>query len=84
MRRFRLNLSFVGNSLSYPKLRGANGIQWPCNELTSPLGTERLYTNGVFSTKEEIVRTLSREIKNAWTAADISVMHAGPNMDIRS
>ncbi|NUO61501.1 MAG: nitrate reductase [Hamadaea sp.] len=33
--------------LSYDKLRGGSGIQWPCND-ENPDGTERLYTNQVF------------------------------------
>ncbi|MEU0786938.1 nitrate reductase [Streptomyces sp. NPDC006173] len=32
--------------LTYGKLRGASGIQWPCNE-QSPQGTERLYTRDI-------------------------------------
>jgi anaerobic selenocysteine-containing dehydrogenase len=33
--------------LSYDKLRGRNGIQWPCND-EHPDGTERLYVDGQF------------------------------------
>lgn len=33
--------------LSYAKLRGGSGVQWPCN-VDSPDGTERLYANGRF------------------------------------
>ncbi|HET7327589.1 MAG TPA: nitrate reductase [Nocardioidaceae bacterium] len=33
--------------LSYDKLRGGSGIQWPCNA-DNPDGTERLYTDGKF------------------------------------
>ncbi|MFI5688348.1 molybdopterin oxidoreductase family protein [Streptomyces sp. NPDC051636] len=32
--------------LSYDRLRGGSGIQWPCTE-ESPDGTERLYTDGI-------------------------------------
>ncbi|GAA2719481.1 MULTISPECIES: nitrate reductase [Streptomyces] len=32
--------------LTYGKLRGASGIQWPCTE-QAPDGTERLYTDGI-------------------------------------
>ncbi|MFG2282800.1 molybdopterin oxidoreductase family protein [Streptomyces asoensis] len=32
--------------LSYDKLRGPSGIQWPCTE-DAPDGTERLYTDGI-------------------------------------
>jgi anaerobic selenocysteine-containing dehydrogenase len=35
--------------LSYDKLRGAGGIQWPCND-ARPDGTERLYVDHVFQT----------------------------------
>jgi anaerobic selenocysteine-containing dehydrogenase len=33
--------------LTYAKLRGSGGIQWPCND-DNPDGTERLYTDGRF------------------------------------
>jgi anaerobic selenocysteine-containing dehydrogenase len=33
--------------LSYAKLRGSGGIQWPCND-QNPDGTERLYSDGHF------------------------------------
>ncbi|WP_185981744.1 molybdopterin oxidoreductase family protein [Skermania sp. ID1734] len=33
--------------ISYEKLRGGSGIQWPCND-ENPDGTERLYENGGF------------------------------------
>jgi anaerobic selenocysteine-containing dehydrogenase len=35
--------------LSYGKLRGGGGVQWPCNA-GAPDGTERLYTDHVFNT----------------------------------
>jgi anaerobic selenocysteine-containing dehydrogenase len=35
------------SGLSYDKLRGGSGIQWPCNE-EHPDGTERIYQNGEF------------------------------------
>ena len=37
------------SGLSYDKLRGGSGIQWPCNA-DAPDGTERLYTDHVFDT----------------------------------
>jgi predicted molibdopterin-dependent oxidoreductase YjgC len=33
--------------ITYEKLRGSSGIQWPCND-EHPEGTERLYTDGEF------------------------------------
>jgi predicted molibdopterin-dependent oxidoreductase YjgC len=35
--------------MSYEKLTGGSGIQWPCNE-EYPEGKERLYTDGIFNT----------------------------------
>jgi anaerobic selenocysteine-containing dehydrogenase len=35
--------------LTYERLTGGSGIQWPCNE-KNPHGTERLYADGVFPT----------------------------------
>ncbi|KZB79922.1 molybdopterin oxidoreductase family protein [Amycolatopsis regifaucium] len=38
--------------LSYEKLRGDSGIQWPCDG-DRPDGTERLYQDGVFATRTD-------------------------------
>jgi ferredoxin-nitrate reductase len=40
------------SGLSYEKLTGGSGIQWPCNE-ENPEGVERLYSDGVFPTSWE-------------------------------
>ncbi|WP_112244548.1 molybdopterin oxidoreductase family protein [Kribbella monticola] len=40
------------SGLSYEKLRGGSGIQWPCTD-ESPDGTERLYSDHVFNTQTE-------------------------------
>jgi anaerobic selenocysteine-containing dehydrogenase len=40
------------SALTYEKLRGPSGIQWPCTE-RAPDGTERLYTRGVFNTDSD-------------------------------
>ena len=42
--------------MSYDKLRGGSGIQWPCND-ERPDGTERLYTDRRFATVPEFART---------------------------
>ncbi len=36
------------SGMSYEKIEKNRGIQWPCNEKTSPEGSKRLYTDGVF------------------------------------
>ncbi|MDQ5810358.1 MAG: molybdopterin-dependent oxidoreductase, partial [Actinomycetota bacterium] len=38
--------------MTYDKLRGDSGIQWPCNE-EHPGGTERLYEDGRFNTETD-------------------------------
>ena len=40
------------SGLSYGKLRGGSGIQWPCND-EHPDGAERLYTNHDFNTRTD-------------------------------
>jgi anaerobic selenocysteine-containing dehydrogenase len=40
------------SGLSYDRLRGAGGIQWPCTE-SAPGGTERLYTDHRFNTRTD-------------------------------
>jgi len=36
------------SGMSYDKIEKNRGLQWPCNEETSPKGSKRLYTDGVF------------------------------------
>jgi len=36
------------SGMSYDRIEASRGIQWPCNEDTTPDGSQRLYTDGVF------------------------------------
>ncbi|BBY07148.1 molybdopterin oxidoreductase family protein [Mycobacterium noviomagense] len=47
--------------LSYEKLRGSSGIQWPCNA-EHPDGTERLYTDGKFWAHPDYCETFTRDL----------------------
>ena len=47
--------------LSYEKLRGGSGIQWPCHE-EHPDGTERLYADGNFITETGYCETYGRDL----------------------
>jgi anaerobic selenocysteine-containing dehydrogenase len=47
--------------LTYDKLRGGSGIQWPCND-GNPDGTERLYTDGQFPTTEELCESYGKDL----------------------
>ena len=48
--------------LSYDKLRGGSGIQWPCNE-EAPDGTERLYENLTFATFAEVCEDYGHDVQ---------------------
>ena len=47
--------------LSYEKLRGGSGIQWPCNA-EHPDGTERLYADGKFWSKPGYCETYGKDL----------------------
>jgi ferredoxin-nitrate reductase len=47
--------------ITYERLRGASGIQWPCNS-DCPDGTERLYTDGRFNTDPDYCETFGEEL----------------------
>ena len=49
------------SGLSYEKLRGGSGIQWPCTE-DAPGGTERLYSDGLFSTGPDICEDYGHDL----------------------
>ncbi|CAA9490630.1 MAG: Assimilatory nitrate reductase large subunit [uncultured Rubrobacteraceae bacterium] len=47
--------------ITYEKLRGGSGVQWPCNE-EHPEGTERLYGNADFNTRTEDCETYGHDL----------------------
>jgi ferredoxin-nitrate reductase len=49
------------SGLSYAKLRGGSGVQWPCTD-AAPDGTARLYTDGVFSTDPDYCETYGQDL----------------------
>ncbi|KXJ87864.1 hypothetical protein Micbo1qcDRAFT_124009 [Microdochium bolleyi] len=56
--------------MSYAKLTGSSGIQWPCNPDTSPDGTERLFTDGVFFTATDFCESYGHDLE---TGAPLSL-----------
>src|SRR5699024_1491315 len=48
--------------MTYDKLRGGSGIQWPCND-ASPNGTERLYSDGQFFSDPEYCESYGRDLE---------------------
>jgi len=63
--------------ITYDKLRGGSGIQWPCNE-DAPGGTERLYNDGVFLTGSDVTEDYGHELTSgaAFTEAEHRALHA--------
>ena len=47
--------------MSYAKLRGGSGIQWPCTE-EQPEVTERLYSDGQFWATPEYCESYGRDL----------------------
>ena len=47
--------------MTYAKLRGGSGIQWPCND-EHPDGTERLYENGQFWAAPEYCESYGKDL----------------------
>ncbi|WP_308170459.1 molybdopterin oxidoreductase family protein [[Mycobacterium] fortunisiensis] len=47
--------------LSYDKLRGSSGIQWPCNT-ANPDGTERLYSDGRFWAQPDYCEAYGKDL----------------------
>jgi ferredoxin-nitrate reductase len=56
------------SGITYAKLTGGSGIQWPCNE-AHPEGTERLYTDGVFPSDPDYCEEYGHDLATgaAWT-----------------
>ncbi|RYO74055.1 hypothetical protein DL766_006348 [Monosporascus sp. MC13-8B] len=48
--------------LTYEKLAGGSGIQWPCNE-ANPQGTERLFTDGHFFTDIDYCESFGHDLE---------------------
>jgi anaerobic selenocysteine-containing dehydrogenase len=49
------------SGLTYDKLRGGSGIQWPCTE-ENPDGTERLYADGQFWATPDYCESYGRDL----------------------
>ncbi|WP_043497564.1 molybdopterin oxidoreductase family protein [Georgenia sp. SUBG003] len=49
------------SGMTYQKLRGASGIQWPCTD-DAPDGTERLYADGKFFADPQYCESYGRDL----------------------
>ncbi|MFW6074755.1 MAG: molybdopterin oxidoreductase family protein [Chloroflexota bacterium] len=71
--------------MTYEKLRGGSGIQWPCTD-ESPEGTERLYGDGVFNTDPDYCETWGHDLLTGAldTEQKYRAMHPGGRAIIRA
>ncbi|MDQ3791445.1 MAG: molybdopterin-dependent oxidoreductase, partial [Actinomycetota bacterium] len=67
--------------ITYDKLRGGSGVQWPCND-EHPDGTEHLYTDGVFNTQTDNCETYGHDL--ATGAVNTATEHAAMAPDGRA
>ena len=63
--------------LSYDKLRGGSGIQWPCND-EAPEGTERLYADLMFPTFPEICEDYGHDLQTGATSSEAEFKALSP------
>jgi ferredoxin-nitrate reductase len=55
--------------LSYERLRGGSGIQWPCND-AAPDGTERLYESHLFATTSDACEDYGHDLRTGATVSE--------------
>lgn len=64
--------------ISYERLRGGSGIQWPCND-EHPDGTERLYEEGAFSGEPDYCETYGRDLATGAAMGEIEYRARNPD-----
>lgn len=71
--------------LSYDKLRGASGIQWPCTA-EAPDGTERLYADGITWAAPDVCETYGKDLVTgaAYAGTDYRSYNPGGKAMIRA
>ncbi len=67
--------------ITYDKLRGGSGLQWPCND-EHPEGTERLYADGSFNTQTDYCERYGTDLITGGLNSEIE--HKAMNLDGRA
>ncbi|WP_460924831.1 molybdopterin oxidoreductase family protein [Pontibacter brevis] len=65
------------SGMSYEKLTGGSGIQWPCNE-AYPEGKERLYTDWVFNTAGDYCQSYGNDLQTGGEMPRERYMNSDP------
>ncbi|WP_328876970.1 molybdopterin oxidoreductase family protein [Streptomyces sp. NBC_00299] len=64
--------------LTYERLRGASGIQWPCTR-EAPEGTERLYTDGITWAAPDTCETYGRDLLTGASVSETEYRALNPD-----
>jgi anaerobic selenocysteine-containing dehydrogenase len=64
--------------MSYAKLTGGSGIQWPCNE-AAPEGSRRIYTDLVFPTSEETCESFGHDLQTGAMVSPVAYKAQRPD-----
>ncbi|PAK26123.1 nitrate reductase [Streptomyces sp. alain-838] len=64
--------------LTYGKLRGPSGIQWPCNE-HAPQGTERLYTDGISWAHPDVCENYGKDLVTGASGSVVEYRSLNPD-----
>jgi anaerobic selenocysteine-containing dehydrogenase len=66
--------------LTYDRLRGGSGVQWPCPAVSSGSsgGTERLYTDGHFNTDADYCEDFGRDLATGAAVTESEYRARGP------
>jgi len=65
------------SGLTYERLRGGSGIQWPCTA-EQPDGTERLYTDHVFPTGPDVCEDYGHDIQSGYAFTEMEFRALNP------
>ncbi len=64
--------------ITYNRLRGGSGIQWPCND-EYPEGKARLYESGIFNTQTENCETFGQDLLTGAASTEMEHRAIAPN-----
>nr|WP_228927284.1 nitrate reductase [Streptomyces sp. DH7] len=64
-------------ALTYDRLRGGSGIQWPCDD-RAPEGTDRLYTDGVTWAHPDLCEAYGKDLVTGASASEAEYRSLNP------
>jgi anaerobic selenocysteine-containing dehydrogenase len=64
--------------LTYDKLRGGSGVQWPCDK-EAPDGTERLYSDGIAWAHPDVCESYGKDLVTGAADSEVEYRSLNPN-----